>query len=105
MTETDSLSVKLLEILNQDMGLEVGSADTDLFESGILDSLSLVSLLLHIEARFNVTVALEQLELDNFRSVTIIARFIAACREVSVTSRSVVAPATCRKAAGSPLLE
>lgn len=104
MPETDSVIAELLGILNQDMGLTVGAPDTDLFESGILDSLALVNLLLHLESRFKVTVTLENLELDNFRSVVAMARFIAAYRGNGASARG-RSRANYRKATGSALLE
>ncbi|MGH8311846.1 MAG: acyl carrier protein [Gammaproteobacteria bacterium] len=103
MHETDCITTELLRILNNDMGLPVASPDTDLFETGILDSLALVNLLLHIETRFNVTVALKQLNLDSFRSVGAIAGFITAHRPNADPPRSVCASE--HKAAGSPITE
>lgn len=103
MHETDSITAALLDILNREMGLGVTSPDADLFESGILDSFTLVNLLLHIESRFNVTVPLEQLNLDSFRSVGAITGFVAAHRANGVPARAARVPG--RKATGSPVAE
>lgn len=103
MHEIDSITAALLDILNREMGLGVTSPDADLFESGILDSFTLVNLLLHIESRFNVTVPLEQLNLDSFRSVAAITGFIAAYSVHSVPARTACVPG--RKATGSPVAE
>ena len=46
--------------------------------SGVLDSLTLVQLLLDLEQRFGVTIPLEELEIDDFRSVNSIARLVQA---------------------------
>lgn len=51
-------------------------ADADLFETGVLDSVSFVDLLLRIEQEFGIHCSLEDLDLDNFRSVNRIAGFI-----------------------------
>lgn len=56
--------------------LEIPSPDTDLLETGVLDSLAFVELMLHLEQDFGVTIALEQLELANFRSLERIAAFL-----------------------------
>lgn len=103
MHETDSITAALLDILNREMGLGVTSPDADLFESGILDSFTLVNLLLHIESRFNVTVPLEQLNLDSFRSVGAMTGFIAAYRANGVPARAACVPGC--KATGSPVAE
>jgi methoxymalonate biosynthesis acyl carrier protein len=59
--------------------LEVGvpSGDTDLFETGILDSLRFVELLAALEERFGMRVSVEELELDDFRTLSRIAAFVA----------------------------
>lgn len=56
--------------------IEVPASDTDLLETGVLDSLGFVELLLHLEREFGVTVALERLELHHFRSIERIAAFL-----------------------------
>jgi acyl carrier protein len=56
----------------------VQSADDDLFETGVLDSLAFVDLLAELERRFGLTIALDDLEVEHFRSVARIAEFVAA---------------------------
>jgi D-alanine--poly(phosphoribitol) ligase subunit 2 len=55
----------------------VDSPDTDLFESGILDSMSLIDLLLQLEENFGYTVSIADLELDQIRTVRKIAEQVA----------------------------
>ena len=57
--------------------IDVPSDDTDLIETGLLDSLGLVELLFAIEQRFGVDLALGELDIENFRSVARIAAFLA----------------------------
>ena len=59
------------------LNLEVSSIDVDLIDTGVLDSLHLVDLLLHLEREFQTSVSLEDLEIDNFRTIEDIASFIA----------------------------
>ena len=54
------------------------SPDADLIDSGILDSLALVELLFALEREFGVTIPLEELDIDTFRSVSSIADLVAA---------------------------
>ena len=58
----------------------VESAQTDLLEAGILDSASLVRLLLAVEARFAVTIPMEEVEIDSFRTVAEIADLVRESR-------------------------
>jgi D-alanine--poly(phosphoribitol) ligase subunit 2 len=59
------------------LNVEVPSVDTDLLESGLLDSLALVSLLLRIEQEFGVSVSLEDMDIDHWRSIRAISTFLA----------------------------
>lgn len=82
MSELSDLTqriTKLFELLN----IEVPSEDTDLFGTGLLDSLTFVELLVHVEEQMGVTVSLEQLEPDNFRSIKQIASFVLANQRFS----------------------
>jgi len=49
----------------------------DLIASGALDSLTLVQLLADLETHFGITVPLEDLEIDDIRSITALARLVA----------------------------
>lgn len=77
MNEIDQLQAQIWEVFEGELGLKPPDADTDLFGSGIMDSLTFVNLLVCLERRFGLTVRLESLELENFQSITRIARFIA----------------------------
>jgi len=58
----------------------VESAQTDLLAAGILDSASLVRLLFAVEAHFAVTIPMEEVEIDSFRTVAEIAGLVRARR-------------------------
>jgi D-alanine--poly(phosphoribitol) ligase subunit 2 len=58
--------------------IEVPSPDTDLLESGLLDSFQFVELLLELERRFGVRVRIDDIELDDLRTLARIARMVAA---------------------------
>jgi acyl carrier protein len=62
-----------LEILS----IQVPSDETDLIEGGFLDSLALVELLFELELRLGVSVPLDTLEIDDFRTISRIAGVIA----------------------------
>ena len=52
--------------------------DTDLFEKGTIDSLTLVDLLAHLEQEFSIRIPLNDLDLSHFRSIARIGDFIQA---------------------------
>lgn len=99
MSEMDQLKAQVWEVFEGELGLQPPDADTDLFASGIMDSLTFVNLLVCLERRFGLTVRLESLELENFQSVTRIARFIAG-EGATVTHISGERDAKDKRAAG-----
>lgn len=76
---TDRVQRLFVEALN----VQAPSPETDLIETGVLDSLALVELLFALEREFGVTIPLEELDIDAFRSVAAIADFVAGARAAS----------------------
>jgi D-alanine--poly(phosphoribitol) ligase subunit 2 len=76
MIEEEAILQELQKIFTEQLLIDVSSADTNLFETGALDSLSLVELLLQLEKRFGFAVPLQELELEDFSSITRIARLV-----------------------------
>jgi methoxymalonate biosynthesis acyl carrier protein len=70
----DQIAVFFSERLN----LTVSSPTEDLLETGVLDSLAFVDLVMHLERQFDIRISADELEPDNFRSVAKIADFVAA---------------------------
>ena len=50
--------------------------DTDLFNSGIIDSFNMIEIIEHVEERFQIAIAMEDLTLQNFGTVTAIAKTV-----------------------------
>jgi acyl carrier protein len=70
-------------LFSEKLDLEVPSADADLIDTGLLDSLRLVELLLHIEGSLGCRLPLEDIDLDDLRSLNRIARLIAGRMEAA----------------------
>lgn len=66
----------ILAIFRDELNVEVGEPDLDVIESGLLDSLGLVALVVAIEHRCGVGIPFETLEVDDFRTVDSIARLV-----------------------------
>ena len=60
-----------------DLSLEIPSVDTNLFDTGALDSLAFEQLLLHLEREFGVTTSVDDMDMDHFKSIAQIAEFVA----------------------------
>jgi methoxymalonate biosynthesis acyl carrier protein len=73
---SDRVQRLFLETLN----VQVPSEEADLIESGLIDSLALVELLFAIEREFSVSLPLDDLEIENFRSVNRISEVIVGAQ-------------------------
>lgn len=62
------------------LNIDAPAADVDIVETGLIDSLGLVTLLFELEREFGVRVPLETLEVDSFRTIANIVRTIGALR-------------------------
>lgn len=69
---------EVAEIFSQKLHIDVPSHDSDLFESGVLDSLHLVELLFQLEQQFGVRIPLGETDLENFRSIEGITQMLAS---------------------------
>ena len=78
MPDANALREQVADVFLRSLNLDVPSPDTDLFETGLLDSLAFVELLVGIEREFGVTTSVDDLEVDNFRSIARIAEFVSA---------------------------
>jgi D-alanine--poly(phosphoribitol) ligase subunit 2 len=58
--------------------IEVPSPDTDLLETGILDSFQFVELLFQLEQDFGLRIKIDDIDLDDLRTLARIARLVAA---------------------------
>ncbi len=75
------LTQRVMRLFAQQLNVEPPTADSDIIEGGWLDSLMLVDLLMHIETQFQLNIALEDLDIEKFRTVEGIAGFIASQQE------------------------
>jgi D-alanine--poly(phosphoribitol) ligase subunit 2 len=68
-------------VLRERLMIVVASPDIDLLETGLVDSIGLVELILELEERFGISLPMEDLEIEDFRSVyrisDLIVRFSA----------------------------
>ncbi|HJU44098.1 MAG TPA: acyl carrier protein [Vicinamibacterales bacterium] len=76
MSDINTLRERIAGVFSGALHLDVPSFDTDLFETGVLDSLAFVELLEQLEREFGVTTGVDDLEAENFQSISRIAAFI-----------------------------
>jgi len=78
MTDIKHIQNQLVDFMEKGLHLIVPSVRTDLFEMGGLDSLVFVELIMLLEREFGIKIEIQEIELDNFKSVATIAEFISS---------------------------
>jgi acyl carrier protein len=79
-------------IFAQRLAIEVESPSVDLLDTGLVDSVTLVELLLMLEEQFGVNLPLEDLEMEDFRSLARIADLVARTRSAQRERASRMSP-------------
>jgi acyl carrier protein len=77
MTDPDAIA-RVQGLFEEALSIPAPGPDADIIDGGLLDSLALVTLLFEIEVEFGVTIPLDSLEIDDFRTIERIAHFVAA---------------------------
>ena len=83
MTDDQQIIGRLGTLFTACFHIEVPSPDTDPLESGILDSLQFVELLVQLEQNFNLRIKIDDIDLEDLRTLARIARLVDANREAA----------------------
>lgn len=67
---------QIARLIADKLELDEPAVDTDLFDAGVLDSLSYVRLVVELQQEFEVQISLGEIDLDQFRTVEQIAEFL-----------------------------
>ena len=78
MKDANVIAERLRALFVESFHIEVPSSDADLIDTGVLDSFQFVELLLQLELKFNFRMAIEDINLDDLRTLNRIARLVAA---------------------------
>lgn len=70
-------------VFTETLGVRVPADDTDVIATGLLDSLGVAELLLTLEERFDISIDMATLDLDDIRSVRSIVALVDALRDAS----------------------
>jgi len=76
MTQDLSTEERIQSTLLNHLHIQAPSPEEDLFQTGILDSLSFVDMLVALENEFSIHIALDQVDLDDFRCIAKIGNYI-----------------------------
>jgi acyl carrier protein len=78
LTDTNAIIERLEALFVKSFRIDVPSPDADLLDLGILNSLQFVELLLELEEHFGLRLKIEDIDLDELRTLARIARLVAA---------------------------
>jgi acyl carrier protein len=74
----DTIRESVARLFAEELHVEVPASNTDLLATARLDSLGVVELIVQLEKQFELRIELEDLELENFRSIDSIAALVSA---------------------------
>jgi D-alanine--poly(phosphoribitol) ligase subunit 2 len=77
MKNLEKLQLQIVEIFDQCFETKLPEEEIDLLETGLVDSVKIVELVLEVEQRFGVSLPFEDLEIDDFRTVKTLAECIS----------------------------
>jgi len=80
MSNVTAIKAFIIEEFLPDVSAASLEVDYDLLAGGVIDSLGLLMLIAWVEERFSVRVGDQDLDPDNFRSVSAIDRFVDTMR-------------------------
>jgi len=83
MGDADSILHQVGLAFTDRLFIAVPSAEADLLETGVMDSLTLVNLIAELEQMFGIDILQQDFEIDRFRSLHSIAAFVGECRGLS----------------------
>lgn len=86
-TEQSTIAQEIETLCVEKLSIRVRSADQDLFESGLLDSLSLVQLILELERHYQVELPLEELDISALKTINEMALLITDRQTAKLTAK------------------
>lgn len=78
MTTTDPQQAResIRRFINASVNIDALSDDDNLFESGVVNSLFAVQLMTFVERNFGIEVGMDDLDIENFKSIAATAAFV-----------------------------
>jgi acyl carrier protein len=67
---------RILELIRDRLNIDVEDLDVDMIETGVLDSLALVTLITAIEDGLSCELPLDDFDIENFRSARRISQYL-----------------------------
>jgi len=76
MKDFTDVCERLQSIFHQELQIDPPAFSDDLVEAGILDSMMFVTLLMHLEEEFGARIAIQDIEMSDFSTISKIAKLV-----------------------------
>ena len=76
-TESNQAKEIVRNFINSAVNIEMLGDEENLFESGLINSLFAVQLMTFVERKFGIEIGMDDLDIENFKSVAATAAFVA----------------------------
>ena len=80
--EAEGTLERVSRLVREDLAIDADDIDTDLIQVGLLDSLALVELIFRLEQTFGVSISLDRVDIERFKSIRQIAGLLDEMRTV-----------------------
>jgi acyl carrier protein len=77
LTVGNTIQDAVVRIFRDKLDVEISSSETNLLETGIIDSLKFIDLVYNLEQEFGITMPIESLEVDQFRTIADIVLLVS----------------------------
>lgn len=81
MTAVNVVHETVVTIFRDKLEFEVPGAEIDLLETGMMDSVKFVELIFYLEKEFGISISMDTLEIDQFRTISNIVQFVAESKK------------------------
>jgi len=76
LVENESIKGSIRNFISKSVNISNVDENEDLFDSGIVNSLFSIQLVTFVEKTFGINVTVDDLDIDNFKSVNSLNRFV-----------------------------
>lgn len=71
-------AASIMKLFREQLNVDIDDPSADLVSDGLMDSLMLIELLTSLEQEYQITIDFVDLEIENFRSIDSITKFVEA---------------------------
>ena len=82
MMNTNQIEEKVVAFIREELGKDIKGHDQDLMKEAIIDSFNMIQLIQYVEETFELSIDLDELDLNAFKSVKSIAEQVTVWKSL-----------------------